>query len=126
MKLLNVKTYIFSNPFNKLGKYPICNGKKHRGIFIGEFCLPLCSRCTAIVLSFVTFYFLLGPPRHIWLYALLLIPTLIDGLLQYGLKLESTNIRRILFGFFCGIGLAQISKLLEGGYTWNLLSVLLR
>ena len=40
------------------GKVPICNGKRERGIFIGDFCLPLCTRCTFMIISFLLFYIL--------------------------------------------------------------------
>ncbi len=106
---------------SKFGKQPLCNGKRHRGIVIGKFCFPLCTRCTSIIISFMLCYYLLpNIPLNFWIILLLLSPTLIDGFIQYKLKVESTNFRRLLLGIPCGIGLNIVIKSIENGKLWNL------
>lgn len=98
----------------RIGKEPLCNGRPERAPHIGNFCFPLCWRCTAISLgavviacfdlSFCFYHPLVGT-----LIAVVLItPCLIDGLLQkYAMK-ESTNVRRILTGLLAGIGMGLV------------------
>lgn len=109
----------------RFGKYPLCNGKLHRGIVIGSFCFPLCARCTAIISSLVFYYCIVPFQPNIILSLFLIIPTLIDGLLQYGFHIESTNFRRISFGLPSGIGIAGIIILMENGTLWGSLLALL-
>lgn len=94
------------------GKVPICNGKRERGIFIGDFCLPLCTRCTFMIISFLLFYILTLKKKvknnNILINVLLLIPLIIDGVMQYAFGFESTNFRRALTGVLWGYGLGNL------------------
>lgn len=37
--------------FKEFGKVPLCNHRADRGIYIHGFCLPLCARCTGLLLG---------------------------------------------------------------------------
>ncbi|WP_445670284.1 DUF2085 domain-containing protein [Paenibacillus sp. FSL P4-0338] len=96
------------------GVTPLCNGKPARAPHIGDFCFPLCWRCTSVVGSTIICaaihlavqidYFQWGG-NVIGMAAILFIsPMLWDGWIQYGRHRESTNVRRLVTGSLCGIG----------------------
>lgn len=89
------------------GVRPICNRKKHRGIHIGKFCLPLCARCTGLIVGYA-----IGLATKLSISTMLgllcLTPTGIDGIMQYGFGFESTNPRRFITGFMGGFGLGIV------------------
>ena len=99
-----------------VGKIPICNLRADRAPHIGNFCLPLCWRCTAIATGIIVFKQVLskipltGVNQWIPLFVagLMILPTAIDGVRQYIFKRESTNVRRIWTGLSCGCGLALL------------------
>ena len=93
-----------------LGKVPLCNLVKERGFFINGFCFPFCVRCTAIILCIVITIIIIQVlkirlnKRAILFGIIFLLFCLIDGLMQYCFGIESTNVRRLITGIFCGIG----------------------
>lgn len=100
------------------GRVPLCNHRAERGIFIGGFCLPLCARCTGIVLGAAAG--LVGlwigkvhglRPVFLLPAFLLMLPTAADGGLEYGFGEESNNRRRFWTGILCGIGCAMIDRI---------------
>ena len=97
------------NYFDKWGKVPFCNEKPDRAPHIGTFCFPLCWRCTMIILGLLVGVCLcvFACPGTIvgLLSSCLVIPCLIDGLLQTKTDYVSTNLKRILFGFVAGVGM---------------------
>ncbi len=97
---------------NNFGFAPLCNGKPTRGIYIGDFCLPFCARCTSMMLFTLIFYFLSLKgiiKRHSKItMALFILPLAIDGIAQYAFLIESTNFRRILTGAIFGFGYGNI------------------
>lgn len=99
------------------GKVPLCNRTASRGFFIKDFCFPLCSRCTSIILSMLIFYFLLveiniNIDTFLFSYLvfsfLFMIPTTIDYMKQFLTKKESTNIKRVVTGILAGIGISML------------------
>lgn len=108
---------------NDFGKVPLCNGKCERGPHIKGFYFPLCWRCFSIVLSvsFCCVFNLIYPIEYSMMNILtlallsfiLMIPLSIDGLLQYVFKRESKNSRRIVTGFFAGMGIWVLANLIN-------------
>lgn len=106
---------IFQLMAERFGKAPLCNGRADRAPHIFGKCFILCWRCTSLIFTVLLCSFLcwlfMGSMYaeleiHEILYALILIyPTAVDGILQYFFQIESTNARRIIFGFISGIGL---------------------
>lgn len=111
LKFINSRIAVF-------GEMPICNLNSERGFFIGSFCFPLCTRCTAIIFSILfTFIiihvFKIKNSRKLFvLWVICLIPCLVDGIFQYYFGVESTNIKRFLTGVTCGVGIANLIILL--------------
>ena len=70
---------------------------------------PICARCTGMLAGFIfalmTFPFL-RISAH-WL-LLFILPGVIDGTIQMFSSYESTNIRRLVTGFFMGYGLLSL------------------
>ena len=93
---------------NKLvGLAPICNMRPDRAPHIGKWCFILCWRCTAISIGVVLAS--LFKTRLTYLLAtLLLVPTIIDGVLQYKYEIASNNVRRVSLGLIAGIGIGYI------------------
>ena len=100
-----------------VGQVPFCNIQRHRAPRIGRFCFPLCWRCTSILGTFLGCCYLLFPHVTLtsyWVYpasAILMIPTTIDGVIQYACHKESTNQKRIVTGILAGIGLFLLKRL---------------
>lgn len=47
----------------------------------------------------------------VWI--LLIAPCLVDGVLQYGFGVESTNLRRFFTGLICGVGIGNLINALS-------------
>lgn len=95
------------------GRVPLCNHRADRGIFIHGFCLPLCARCTGIfagavigtiVIAFSGIHLSVVPG------ILLILPTAIDGAVEYLAGTESNNPRRLTTGFLAGIGCVIVER----------------
>ena len=72
--------------------------------------MPLCTRCTAILLGYLTLPVFLFAYPSIPIYAgfLMQIPMLIDGYTQLRKWRESTNWLRFITGFISGAGQSAI------------------
>lgn len=99
------------------GKVPLCNIQRHRAPCLGQFCFPLCWRCTSIIGTFLLCRYLLFPHVQIRSYQIYFVvmfclaPTIIDGSVQYYYHKESTNRRRIVTGMLAGFGLFLLKRL---------------
>lgn len=102
------------NKISVFGILPLCNLNAERAFYIGSFCFPFCVRCTAIIfgiiLTIVIKMILKCSYNKKWivLWVACIIPCLIDGVIQYFFKIESTNIKRLIFGGLCGYGIGGI------------------
>jgi uncharacterized membrane protein len=97
----------------RLEVYLFCHGIPERSFKIRGRALPLCSRCTGVILgslSFIPGIFLLG--RSTWLITLSLImtaPLVADGATQALGKRVSDNRTRFLTGLLTGCGIALLA-----------------
>jgi len=112
----NLCLRIVKRIISKIGYCPLCNFRKKSGWYIGKFCFPLCTRCTAIISSFTvtklfTKAFELNLKMELsWIWIALLIPCCIDGFRQYVMDIESNNLKRLITGLLAGIGLAFLNN----------------
>lgn len=104
------------------GKVPLCNHRADRGIYIHGFCLPLCSRCTGLLIGVaggVVFRQIIknvdgatgfskgsGPLIKVIAGSLMAAPTGIDDAAEYFGGRESTNRQRFITGVIAGLGCA--------------------
>ncbi len=95
-----------------LWKAPICNLKANRAPKLGQYYFPLCWRCTGILIgSFLlkfNFFSSVIYPKSFGI--LLILPFLIDVILQYVFCIESKNIRRFFSGIFVVFGINILKK----------------
>ena len=92
----------------------MCNLRPERAFRVGEFVLPLCARCTGILLGALASQATLlaaaaTMPLAFESRVLLLLPMALDWLGQRVGVASSTNSRRVLTGFLCGIGVSGLS-----------------
>ena len=96
-------------------KYPICNHREETAPKIFGRTFILCWRCTGVMLSLIAmviinnFVNISSGIFQIILGSLLMIPIIVDGGLQYLLKIESTNKRRGISGFLFGVGFMLVA-----------------
>ena len=96
-----------------------CHQRKDRSFYYRGFQFPICARCTGILFGFLLSPILVmsfAPP--VWMYVLLLLPLLIDGMIQKFSVYESNNPTRLITGIFFGIACAGLLLLfLVYGFT---------
>ena len=113
----------------KIGKVPLCNERADRAPHFFNKCFILCWRCTSLIGS------MLLCASLCWLYTgwmytafdvsktvcafLLMLPTFVDGIMQYKFGIESTNRRRTVLGCISGVGLWLLASCLHG--TWEII-----
>ena len=104
MESMNRKDRLWMFSMKVCRRFSGCHQMPERSFFIGSYQLPLCARCTGIVIGHVlgivvamfckvSFWTLLGT-----------LPLMVDGTLQEATGYESTNPRRLLTGIFYGFG----------------------
>ena len=82
-----------------------CHQMPERSFFVGGYQLPLCARCTGIVIGH-----LLGIAASFFrmdsfLSLIGTLPLMIDGMVQKYTSYESTNMRRLITGILYGFGM---------------------
>ena len=95
-------------------KLVICHRRKDRTLKWSGKYLPVCARCTGLCLglfvglilgAFLRFYFNVEFTLHLLAFSILImLPTIIDGTIQYYKPRESTNFIRLTTGFIGGVG----------------------
>ena len=102
-----------------------CHRMPSRSFFYKKKQFPVCARCTGIYLGFFVMI------RLLWFYqigmilsAILILPTLIDGLTQAYLNRESTNFLRFTTGVLAGIGMSGFSERITY-HTYKFIELLL-
>jgi uncharacterized membrane protein len=100
----------------EIGKKPLCNLKEERAPRLGDFCFPLCWRCTSTIVSALFFKYIIinfiqfTYPYHVVLFGIFfLVPLIVDGINQYLFKKCSSNNKRISTGILAGIGICLIT-----------------
>ncbi len=94
----------------KIGDF-ICHQHASRSFFINGNQMPVCSRCTAIFVTFaitLLIYSFMSFRIPEIVYIVLLIPLMVDGGVQLLTPYESTNLIRAITGAMTGFGSAAI------------------
>ncbi|MGG1661123.1 DUF2085 domain-containing protein [Brevibacillus sp. NRS-1366] len=86
--------------------YIPCHRLPERSLHVKGKQLPLCARCTAILLGYgsLPVLFWLSVPFPLFVGLLFQLPMLIDGLTQYAKWRESSNLLRVITGLLGGVG----------------------
>ncbi len=98
------------------GKAPLCNLCPERAPKVLNFCFLLCWRCTGLLIGAIIGKLLFGVTNfqinqsylRILFVLILVLPVVIDSVLQYYFGVLSTNKRRCLTGIIAGIGATLI------------------
>lgn len=87
-----------------------CHQKADRSFFISKYQLPICARCTGLLLGYILGVTLIVSKKQFNLFINLsfIIIMFIDWFIQYKQIRMSNNIRRLVTGFLCGIGVIGI------------------
>ena len=83
-----------------------CHRIPERSFFWKGKQFPVCARCTGIHIGYLRMpiFFFGFATLNIWISLFLMLPTYLDGTIQAVFNYESTNLRRVITGFFGGIG----------------------
>ena len=104
MEGLSRKDRLWMSSMKACRKYCGCHQMPERSFFIGEYQLPLCARCTGIVVGHVlgiaVSFFYKVPFRSL----IGTLPLMVDGTAQKFTSYESTNGRRLVTGILYGFG----------------------
>lgn len=85
----------------------MCHQRPDRSFFINDKQLPLCARCTGILLGYILgiTIAIITSCRHSVYFLLCLIPMIIDGGIQHLFGIISNNWRRLFTGILGGVGI---------------------
>ena len=99
-----------------------CHRRPERSFFIRDRQLPLCARCTGILIGYGVGLVLLGWHRlGVLLSLALMVPLVLDGSGQLVGYWLSTNFRRLMTGLMCGTAVVHfVVWLVSSGYGWGL------
>jgi uncharacterized membrane protein len=93
--------------------YLFCHGIPERSFFVAGHKLPICSRCSGVVVGSLSFIPLILLPRRglvsLLLSMILIAPLVVDGLMQALEGRLSTNRMRFCTGFLGGVGTALMA-----------------
>ena len=70
--------------------------------------MPVCARCTGIIVGDIVALFFAALRQYPLICLALLLPLMVDGLLQLKTCYFSTNRRRFLTGFLFGLGMVSL------------------
>lgn len=93
----------------ELGGYLGCHRMPERSFFIKGKQFPVCARCTGAFIGYLIggiLYFFVK--INIWICILFCAILFLDWLIQYLEWKKSTNIRRLITGIACGVGMIQM------------------
>lgn len=84
-----------------------CHRLPERSLYFRGKPLPICARCTGIIVGYVLalIMLVLGYKINLLHVVLLMIPLVVDGFLQAAGVWESTNTRRLITGSMAGVAM---------------------
>lgn len=99
-----------------------CHRRPDRSFRVNGKPMPLCARCTAVLLGYLVtpIAVILGLTVPYYVVGLLLVPMLLDGFTQLWKLRESTNLLRFLTGILFGVG----QSLFISNLAWLLVGLL--
>ena len=79
-----------------------CHQRADRSLFFRGYQLPLCARCTGMMVGHIVAFIAGFVVSFSFAIALLMIPLMVDGAIQHFTSYESTNFRRVVTGLLYG------------------------
>lgn len=107
---MNKKDLLWIKSMELCNKYWGCHQLPERSFFFRGYQLPVCARCTGIIIGYITSPILIavGLYPNTLCCVLLLCPMALDGSIQYFTNYVSNNIKRVITGFLSGIGFISL------------------
>lgn len=101
-------------------RYWGCHQIPDRSFFIKGYQLPICARCTGILLGYILglSILLLSLKINILTSIFLMVFLIIDGTLQYFTKYNSNNIKRLITGLAFGLGFFMLINYILGSFKF--------
>lgn len=103
------KAYQYWRKWMLLGEKTGCHQKPERSLFIKGYQMPVCARCTGVILGYLISlpcFFMFGFMKILSITGSIVM--LIDWLLQATHKRKSTNPRRLVTGIMGGFGIMSM------------------
>lgn len=100
--LITLLNLIFKKPY--LALFYGCHSKKDRSFSFIHKHFSLCTRCTGIYLGMLSVFFISLFSFNYTYLIILVIPLIIDGVLQYKTSYVSNNTKRLITGILFGLG----------------------
>ena len=87
-----------------------CHQKPERSFFVRGYQLPLCARCTGVLLGYLIALLLLicSCKISVLLCLIFLVPLVFDGGIQLAFNILSNNARRLVTGVLFGVGFIHL------------------
>lgn len=121
--MINQKTY--ERTFYLIGSLG-CHQRRDRSFHIRSHQLPICARCTGVLIGqtltviILAFGIRLPLAVAIPISVLCMLVTFIDWFIQFKWHIESNNVRRLVTGVLGGIGLTGV-YFMVGSYLYSLI-----
>ena len=86
-----------------------CHQRPERSFFVRGYQMPVCARCEGELIGILVALIAIWFVRPVWwLMALIMVPMIVDGLIQALTKYESNNWRRLITGLLFGFGITML------------------
>lgn len=91
-----------------------CHQRPDRSLFIKGVQFPICARCTGVLIGQIIaiIFLVFGVKPNLILCIIGSAIMFADWFIQYKWSIESTNIRRVITGILCGLGMTGIYYLI--------------
>ncbi|MCR4710242.1 MAG: DUF2085 domain-containing protein [Clostridiales bacterium] len=86
-----------------------CHQRPERSFFVRGYQMPVCARCEGELIGILAALIAIWFVRPVWwLMALIMVPMIVDGLIQALTEYESNNWRRLITGLLFGFGITML------------------
>ena len=94
----------------EIGEALGCHQMPERSFFINGFQFPVCARCTGMMIGYILaiVLFVFDILFDCLLCVFLILPLVMDGVIQYKTQYISNNFKRVITGIMYGVGLNQL------------------
>ena len=101
--------------FMIIGAMSGCHQMPERSFFIGKYQFPVCARCTGVFIGYAAGIVLLPFLKINAIISILMCLVMyVDWKIQKMKILNSTNIRRLITGLVCGVGMIHFTNFIMG------------
>ena len=104
MESINRTDKIWMASMELCRRFSGCHQMPERSFFIGRYQFPLWARCTGIVIGHMVGIIASIRKTVPFLCTALMLPLMIDGIIQEKTTYESTNLKRVITGILYGFG----------------------